>query len=105
MSESARAERLLPVLSLPLNVPASVGRCPYCDSSLVIASVDGTSQGDDGSWYVDHMTVDCLAEPRVNSPAWRTWFDAHSMLPYVHMLPVELKVLDWVNQNYICEES
>lgn len=82
--------KLLPT-DVELDIPESVAVCPYCRSKLY-ATFQCWTQNDEGQWKADEIHLDC---ENINSEK----ID-HYYMPYVHQMPVDLKCLEWVNENY-----
>lgn len=82
-----------------IEVPITIAVCPYCYSPLSVAFEEWV---EDSSGYLmaNNCIVECHAEPDTESEEWSDWFDRHSYMPYVYQLPVDLKVLNWINENY-----
>lgn len=77
-----------------LPIPPEVGRCPYCDESLE-ATFECWAQQEDGTWAAEEIALSCP-----NSDGYGGGDDDHYVMPYVYLLPVETRLLDWVNQRY-----
>lgn len=88
-----------------IEVPTSVAVCPYCGAPL-IARPEAWTQEDDGSWSASESGLECLSEPELDDSdphsveLWEDWLAEHTVMPYVFMLPVDVKVLAWINANY-----
>ena len=82
-----------------IDVPAGVAVCPYCKTPLH-AQANGWIQRDDGTWQADTIDLDCETEPDIDGPDWEDWFARHSDMPYVHMLPVQQKVVAWLADRF-----
>lgn len=84
-----------------IDIPRNVAVCPYCQGSLV-ASVSGCIESDSGKWLADSIDLDCVTEPDIEADngQWEAWITQHTYMPYVHWLPVDLKVQDWINRNF-----
>lgn len=82
-----------------IDVPKDVAVCPYC-GAVVTASFTAWTEDDNGQWMAAEVGVDCASEPDIDSDEWWEWFHIHSDMPYVYQLPVDTKVLAWVNQHY-----
>lgn len=91
-----------------IEVPESVAVCPYCKAKLTV-QLDEWIQNDDGTYSAgDTPHTECTNEPEFPSDdfdedAWCEFdeFDAsHSVMPYVYLLPIQLKVGKWLNENY-----
>ena len=84
-----------------LDIPADVAVCPYCNA-LLVATFRAWEQNDDGTWRASEITCDCVDEPDLedDEDGWTAFIDRHSYMPYVYQLPVDTKVLKWVNARY-----
>lgn len=84
-----------------IEVPEKIAVCPYCGNKL-IAICDEWVECDDLTWQASSLSVDCLSEPEMeeNIELWKEWFAIHSEMPYVYMLPIEQKILAWVNSQF-----
>ncbi len=84
-----------------IDIPEDVAVCPYCRAKLTVRLEEWT-QNDDGTWGAGESGAhgDCTAEPDVESSEWDAWLEIHSDMPYVHQLPVDLKVTAWINANF-----
>ena len=74
-------------------------KCPYCNKNL-ICSIDGMIEDDEGRWMADSILMDCETEPDIDSDEWEKWFDLHSDMTDVYMLPVMERALSDINSNY-----
>lgn len=83
----------------PIRVPAQIAVCPYCNAELIVG-IDEFSQEKPQEWKASSVCVQCLSEPDLDSPEWDYWLAQHSVMPYVYQLPVDLKVIDWLNHTY-----
>lgn len=82
-----------------LEIPPEIAVCPYCGTKLT-ANFTGWTQNDDGSWSADSMDLVCETGPDIDSEDWDFWFESHSDLPYVYLLPVEERIKAWLNERY-----
>ncbi len=83
----------------PIKVPTDVAACPYCETLLTVTPEQWV-QRDDGTWACDGFHDQCETEPDIDTDEWEDWFSAHSVMPYVYHLPVQMKVMDWLNEHY-----
>jgi len=81
-----------------LEIPENVAVCPICKSKLY-ATFDHWIE-ENGKWKAGGVHLDCITEPDIDSGQWDYWFEGHWSMPYVDWLPVEIRVLKWINQNY-----
>lgn len=84
-----------------VDIPHEIATCPYCRNKLV-ARCSEWSQCEDLSWEAESLELDCLSEPDMEEDieAWNQWVDIHSEMPYVYWLPIENKILLWINSLY-----
>ncbi len=90
-----------------IQIPETVAVCPYCGGKLTV-KLDEWTQNDDGTWIADDTPhTECQKEPDMTgadnvgvSDDWGEWDDNHSIMPYVYLLPVQLKVGRWINENF-----
>ena len=74
--------------------------CPYCKCKLTY-TVEGWEEDDNCQWMADSITSECSSEPDMEKEdEWEEWFSIHSQMPYVHQLPVDTKVKNWINSKY-----
>lgn len=83
----------------PPSIPRDVAVCPICDADIFIDEI--CEWNENGSVSDCGIKVQCVTEPRIDSLEWRRWFEHHWSMPYVDWLPVEKRVLDWLNRTYI----
>jgi hypothetical protein len=91
-----------------IEIPKSVGLCPYCDGEVgLVAECQGWSLESDGTWSAESIDLSCKNEPELDETsgpqqldAWDEWLAAHSYMPYVFWLPLQLKVIEWINSKY-----
>lgn len=89
-----------------IGVPVEVGMCPYCDRPLSIGFED-FERNDVGTWSCIKVELECATElemqqygQHVTEDDWDQFERSHSLMPYVYILPVEERILEWVNQSY-----
>jgi hypothetical protein len=82
-----------------IEVPKEVAVCPYCKTPLHVQA-NGWTERDDGTWRADWIDWDCETEPDIDGPDWEAWYESHSDMPYVHMLPVHDKLIAWMNEQF-----
>lgn len=91
--------------STVIDVPPEVAVCPYCDGKLA-ARPESWTQEDDGTWSANHSGIECCNQPELDEDRdggtddWDEWLASHSVMPYVHWLPVDNLVVDWLKANY-----
>lgn len=84
-----------------LEVPETVGKCPYCDTKLTVQFTAWTQDATDETWYADSgLEVDCETEPDIESDEFDEWLRQHTYMPYVFMLPVHKAIKAWLYENY-----
>lgn len=94
-----------------INIPPEVAVCPYCGGKLTV-QLETWVQLDDGLWGAptdETPHVECEFEPDMlqgddyddsDADDWEAWYESHSAMPYVYLMPVEIKVARWLNANY-----
>lgn len=77
-------------------------RCPICGAKVVIDDIDEKEQNDDGTWQVSDcgLHISCETEPEIGSDDWDGWFSSHFSTPYIDWLPLDERVLSWINKHY-----
>lgn len=84
-----------------LQIAKEVQTCPYCDGPITLYFEEWEEdEKHAGLWLTGRAKVDCDDEPDMDSDEWENWFQRHSDMPYVHQLPVELLMTEWVNARY-----
>ena len=73
--------------------------CPYCQGNLTYTA-DSWEEDDNGLWVGDHYDMRCSTEPELDSEEWDDWFQSHCEMPYVYQLPVDEKVIKYINSKY-----
>jgi hypothetical protein len=76
------------------------GLCPYCSGDLVYEATGWDRHPSKTFWKVTELQSTCSNEPNIDSDEWEHWFQLHSDMPYVHQLPVDEKVKDFINRTY-----
>lgn len=80
----------LPYEGIHVDIPPEVALCAYCKGKLS-AHVNAWEEADEGEvWDVTEVELECENED-IDDP------DDHTFMPYVYWLPVEIKVLAWMN--------
>lgn len=77
------------------------GMCPYCGGDLEVYGY-GWEIDETGLWVMVDFTSDCSTEPDTATDyvAWLRWIVEHSDMPYIHQLPVDLEIGQWITDNY-----
>lgn len=91
-----------------IDIPPEVAVCPYCtEPTPLYAECESWDQCDDGTWQASGIRLECTSEPALEDgcdeateDAWQDWLDAHTFMPYVYWLPVDRKVMAWINQRF-----
>lgn len=73
--------------------------CPYCGGHLTYHA-EGWEEDEDGLWWAYSLASECSNEPDIFSEEWDEWLRIHSDMPYVHQLPVDNKVEEWLKERY-----
>jgi len=82
-----------------LEVPEEIAVCPICKAKLFVYC-EHWEEHPDGAWIAASINMECETEPDIDSEDWNDWFSGHYSMPYVDWLPVEQKLLVWINKNY-----
>lgn len=82
-----------------ISIRHDIAVCPYCNAPLYVTSIPGMSEDDHG-WKADEIELTCGSEPHLESDEWGEWLKQHSFEPYVNQLPVEMKVIEWLNRHF-----
>jgi len=89
-------------------IPGSLFCCPIC-GNLLTCEIDEWSQNDDDSWGVSEagLHLSCASEPELSDDPMKyaDWFEGHYQHPYIDWMPLEHRVLAWMNANYRFEMS
>lgn len=94
-------------------VPREVAVCQYCEGSQQLVARPmaweqcGKRHGV-AMWKCSEFELDCMSEPELLednlrmavTEEWDEWMTAHSYMPYVYMLPIEIHVSKWINSCY-----
>jgi hypothetical protein len=80
-------------------VPADVAKCPYCETKLVV-QVSAWDEVMPGFGVAVSIDMNCETEPDIESDEWEEWLREHSEMPYEYQLPVDMKVMKWLNSKY-----
>lgn len=74
--------------------------CPYCGADMTY-HCEGWEEDENGLWKAEYVTGDCASEPEMeNEEEWDNWFSTHSDMPYVYQLPVDIKIMNFINKKY-----
>jgi hypothetical protein len=80
-----------PYVNAHIDIPPDVALCPYCGGKL-IAYVNGWEEPDEGDiWDVIEIDLQCEHED-IDNP------NDHTYMPYVYWLPVEKRIIAWLNR-------
>ena len=89
--------------SQSIKVPAEIAVCRICGAEIVL-DIDEWEEDDDGQWMASEAGVhcNCVTEPDISHEnyEWHTWFYHHWLMPYVDWLPIDMKVHEWLSENY-----
>lgn len=75
-------------------------RCPICDAALSPVEVNEWTQRKDGTWVAVGISFDCVTEPDIDSDDWWDWFHGHWPTPYIDWMPLEHRILEWLQKHY-----
>lgn len=88
----------------PIDVPPPVATCPICDGTLIVVDCDRWTEN--GEFLIpEHIAVECVEEPDIESENWDDWSDVHYQTPYIDWLPISLCVLEWFKAHYRYEKK
>jgi len=73
--------------------------CPYCNGDLKY-SINSMIMDDNGLWMAEDIESDCSNCPEWDDPKFHQWIEAHSQMPYVIQLPVDMAVQKWINERF-----
>jgi hypothetical protein len=73
--------------------------CPYCKGDLVY-TVNQWEKDDDGIWMASIIESECSNMPDITECKWDDFMELHTVMPYVHQMPVDEKVLKYINDKY-----
>lgn len=77
-------------------VPRAVASCPVCNNILRLSAISEFVKCPDTELYIaQHVSVEC-----VDSQSGNDTHMASYEMPYVHWLPVENDVEEWLEGNY-----
>jgi len=82
-----------------ISIRSDIAVCPYCNAPVYVTAIEGMVEDEHG-WKADYIDLQCGSEPEMDDPEWDGWLDQHTYMPYVYQLPVELKIIEWLNRHY-----
>ena len=92
-------------------IPREIAVCPYCAEAcseqwpliarMMAWELSGKRRGVE-IWKCSEFELECMSEPNLEDDieAWESWIEFHSYMPYVYMLPIEIRVSKWINSVY-----
>lgn len=80
-------------------IPRSLFICPICGAQIV-AEIDCWEQNADRTWQAAECKLNCSTEPDIDGKEWWDWHHNHFRVPYVDWLPLEIRVLAWMQANF-----
>lgn len=85
----------------PPAVPVQVAVCPICGEPIQITEIEEW-ETETGKVTDCGLRVDCTTAPeyQTNGGDMDAYLRDHWSMPYVDWLPVEEKVLTWLNRHY-----
>ena len=83
-----------------IGVPEDVAVCPRCGGKLYITCDHWEQCAEDKGWIAASINMDCETEPEILTDDWMEWLNGHYSQPYIDWLPVEHKLVVWLNKNY-----
>lgn len=90
-------------LSKPLVIHPEIAVCPYCQSNLIFCGISEGSYLEDGTFIPEAIELECITVSD-----WidgitdtdRELLEQHCYMPYVYWLPVQITVLEYLQQNF-----
>lgn len=82
-----------------ISIRSDIAVCPYCKAPVYVTAIESLVEDEHG-WKAEGIELQCGSEPEIDNPEWDDWLEQHSYMPYVYQLPVELKVIGWLNRHY-----
>lgn len=82
-------------------LPRDVAVCPEC-GGVIQVEVNEVEQDADGSWYPNSAGLYMSCWDDENNLENKV---IHYQMPYIDWLPLELKVLRWLKDNYSFDET
>ena len=83
--------------STSIPVPRGIAVCPVCGADIVVEHIFEWEY--EGGKPVS-ISIECVTEPDIDSDEWSDWFKGHWSTPYIDWLPINNRVLIWVQRNY-----
>jgi len=80
-------------------IPLELFQCPICGAQIYIQEIDEW-ETETGKITDCGLDISCTTEPEFDDDQWHDWFSGHFSMPYVDWLPLEVKVLAWLNRHY-----
>lgn len=79
----------------PLELPEP---CPICGKKVFVTEV--------GEWESEtrkpiSISIECEAEPDIESDEWEEWHNWHYSMPYVDWLPYEIQAVEWLRREFV----
>ena len=74
--------------------------CPYCGGDMIFQATSFIKHPSKQFWKADSLEGDCVTAPDFESSDFYDWLYQHSYMPYVHMLPIQIKVEKYISENY-----
>lgn len=86
-----------------IKIPPEIAVCPICGAEVIIEEIDEWEQEDDGTWSAGETGVrlNCVTQPAFeDEDASDDFMASHWSMPYVDWLPISVRVIEWLRQNY-----
>jgi hypothetical protein len=76
-----------------ITIPANVSTCPECGAAVFVDIYEITQADNNEDWKLNEdgsgFHLQCVQED-----------DSHYQMPYVDWLPLEPRIIRWINDNY-----
>lgn len=82
-------------------VPPALAVCPECGGTIQV-EVKELYQGENGSWYATSTGIYLSCRNDESDP---NNIVPHYQQPYLDWLPLEQRILDWLNRNFCFDPS
>ena len=84
-----------------IKIPKNVVVCPICGEQVII-EIQEITEDYDKTWRASEygFTSSCISEPDITDEHYEDWLNQHFVMPYVDWLPVDKKIIDWLDKNY-----
>lgn len=76
------------------------GACPYCGGDLIYRIDGGYEDTENPGLWIPEVSSECVTSPDLDSDEFDEWLEAHSVMPYVHQLPVDQRIQKQIALEY-----